>query len=56
MRRQVLKSNAVLNEPRVQMSGLGDGGIENPMAGLDEEGGEFDTADRDELVKRIGDM
>ena len=57
MRQKVIRTNAVLNEPRVKMSGLGDTGVNNPMVGLDEEGLEdFNTADQDELVDRLNKM
>lgn len=57
MRQKVLKTNAVLNEPRVKMSGLGDTGVSNPMEGLYEDGmDDFNTADQDELVDRLNKM
>lgn len=57
MRQKVLKTNAVLNEPQVKMSGLGDTGVSNPMEGLDEDGmDDFNTADQDELVDRLNKM
>lgn len=51
-----IKDKSAYSE-RVTMSGLG-GGVENPMSGLDDEegGGEFDTADKDELVKKLSSM
>lgn len=57
---QVKKAQAFIHEPRVQMSALGGGtGMENPLYSADDqEGGEviYNTADRDELVKRLGPM
>ena len=57
---QVKKAQAFIHEPRVQMSALGGGrGTENPLYSVnDEEGGEviYNTADKDELVKRLGSM
>ena len=58
-RQQVKKAQAFIHEPRVLMSGLGDrSGVENPLAAVDEDIGEgeiYNTADRDELVKRLHD-
>ena len=59
-RQQVKKAQAFIYEPRVQMSAIGGGtGMENPLYSVnDEEGGEviYNTADKDELVKRLGPM
>ena len=59
-RQQVKKAQAFIHEPRVQMSAIGGGtGMENPLYSVDDqEGGEiiYDTADKDELVKRLDQM
>ena len=47
-----VKKTHLMNQPKVQMSGLG---IENPMAGFDDEDGTggFDTAEQNDLVKKL---
>ena len=58
-RQQVKKAQAFIHEPRVMMSAIGGGtGVENPLAAVDEDIGEgeiYNTADRDELVKKLHD-